>query len=121
MSARQLSIGVTFLAGRYHGDEWPPAPARLFQALVGGVMTCGYKRYAATVEPALRWLEKQKPPMIRACDAADGSVYRIAVPNNDMDVVATHWVRGRSADPAALRTMKSIHPKDLGVHSPHVQ
>ena len=31
-----LDIHVTFTAGHFHGFEWPPAPARLFQALVAG-------------------------------------------------------------------------------------
>ena len=30
----QLDIHVTFTAGHFHGAEWPPSPARLFQALV---------------------------------------------------------------------------------------
>jgi len=29
-----LQLEVTFTAGHFYGDEWPPAPARLFQALV---------------------------------------------------------------------------------------
>jgi hypothetical protein len=24
-----LCISVTFLTGRYHGEEWPPSPAQL--------------------------------------------------------------------------------------------
>jgi CRISPR-associated protein Csb2 len=62
MSSENLSISITFLNGRYHGQEWPPSAARLFQALVAGVMTCGDGRYMADVEPALRWLERQRPP-----------------------------------------------------------
>jgi CRISPR-associated protein Csb2 len=121
MSMGELRISVTLLADRYHGEEWPPSPARLFQALVAGLMTCGYRQHAETVEPALRWLEKQPPPVIHACDAVERSAYRIAVPNNDMDVVAWEWASGRSADPAALRTLKSVHPKELPSNGPHVQ
>lgn len=40
-----LCISVTFLTGRYHGEEWPPSPARLYQALVAAVMTCGYQEF----------------------------------------------------------------------------
>jgi CRISPR-associated protein Csb2 len=121
MSSQELSIAVTFLMDRYHGGEWPPSPARLYQALVAGVMTCGYRRYAAEVEPALRWLEKQAPPVIRACEPSDASEYRIAVPNNDMDKVAQDWVAGRAGDPAALRTMKPICPRQLQTEGPHVE
>jgi CRISPR-associated protein Csb2 len=112
---------VTFLTGRYHGEEWPPSPARLYQALVAGVMTCGYREHAPVVEPALRWLERQAPPKIRACVPEDGGGYRIAVPNNDMDVVAWEWVCGRPADPSTLKTMKSVSARQLGLDSPHVQ
>jgi CRISPR-associated protein Csb2 len=34
----RLLISVRFHDGRYHGRlDWPPSPARLFQALVAGV------------------------------------------------------------------------------------
>jgi CRISPR-associated protein Csb2 len=32
-----LVLWVGFPLGRYHGAEWPPAPMRLFQALVAGI------------------------------------------------------------------------------------
>ncbi len=121
MNSRNLSIAVTFPTGRYHGQEWPPSPARLYQALVAGVMTCGYRKYSTMVEPALRWLEKQAPPSIRACDYEDGTHYRIAVPNNDMDVIAREWVSGRSADPGKLKTMKNVRAKRLQPNGPHVE
>lgn len=121
MSLQELSIAVTFLTDCYHGEEWPPSPARLYQALVAGIMTCGYARYAAEIEPALRWLENQGPPFIRACETTEGSEYRLAVPNNDMDVVARDWAAGRPGDPAALRTMKPIRPKHLQTEGPHVE
>ena len=117
----QFGVAVTFLTRYYHGEEWPPSPARLYQALVAGVMTCGYREHAGIVEPALRWLEAQNPPVIRACEVEDWSAYRIAVPNNDMDVVAADWSRGRFADPALLRTMKTVRPKALPSKGPHVQ
>ena len=121
MNSRVLSIAVTFLTGRYHGAEWPPSPARLFQALVAGVMTCGYREYAAAVEPALRWLERQSPPLIRASATEEGGRYRIAVPNNDMDVVAWEWMCGRAADPSVLKTMKGVRARQLQPDGPHVQ
>jgi CRISPR-associated protein Csb2 len=121
MSTRTFTIRVTFLVGSYHGEEWPPAPARLFQGLVGGVHTCGYAQHAVAVEPALRWLERQPPPVIRACPARERSAYRIAVPNNDMDVIAAKWAEGKAGDPALLRTMKEIRTRELSGDGPHVQ
>src|ERR1039458_8565313 len=31
-----LHLVVRFLTDRYHGSDWPPSPARLYQALVAG-------------------------------------------------------------------------------------
>ncbi len=121
MSLEDLSISVTFLMDRYYGGDWPPSPGRLYQAMVAGVMTCGNSEHAARVEPALRWLENQNPPVIRACPAAEQTTYRIAVPNNDSDVVARDWAAGRSGDPAALRTMKQVAPRELNREGPHVE
>ncbi len=116
-----LCGSVTFLTGRYHGEEWPPSPARLYQALVAAVMTCGYQEFAPVVEPALRWLEAQTPPRIRCCTAEQFGAYRIAVPNNDMDVVAWEWQQGRHKDTAVLKTMKQLKPWHLAEAGPHVQ
>lgn len=121
MSSKDFSVSITFLTGRYHGDEWPPSPARLFQAFVAGVMTCGYSKHAEAVEPALRWLEKQAPPLIKACSCQRASEYRIAVPNNDMDVVAWKSLQGRYLDPAVLKTMKSIRPWQVDSDGPHLK
>lgn len=116
-----LCISVTFLTGRYHGEEWPPSPARLFQALVAAVMTCGYQEFVPLVEPGLRWLENQAPPRIRACSAQKLGAYRIAVPNNDMDVVAWDWQQGRHKDIAVLKTMKQVEPWHVTEAGPHLQ
>jgi CRISPR-associated protein Csb2 len=120
-SGGRLCISVTFLTGRYHGEEWPPSPARLFQALVAAVMTCGYQEFEATIAPALRWLEEQPAPIIRSCSVGPLGAYRIAVPNNDMDVVAWEWIQGRHKDVAVLKTMKQVAPRLLPEEGPHVQ
>lgn len=79
-----LVIEVRFLCDRYHGvPEWPPAPGRLFQALVAGA-TCGSKRRAET-DDALRWLERQAAPVILAPSAEEGRAFTTYVPNNDGD------------------------------------
>src|SRR5580704_18046140 len=106
----ELCISVTFLMGRYHGEEWPPSPARLYQALVAALMTCGYREFEPVIEPALRWLEEQPAPRIRSCTSEQFGAYRIAVPNNDLDVVAWEWQQGRHKDMAVLKTMKQVMP-----------
>ena len=121
MNSANLSLAVTFLAGRYHGEEWPPSSARLFQALVAGVMSCGYRKHLAMVEPALRWLELQPPPRISSSAAQERAKYKIAVPNNDTDVIALEWLHGRPANVATIKTMKEIPPKELQPDGPHVQ
>lgn len=117
----ELCISVTFLTGRYHGEEWPPSPGRLYQALVAAVMTCGYQELEPVIDPALRWLEHQSAPRIRCCASMRLGAYRIAVPNNDMDVVAWEWQQGRHKDIAVLKTMKQVSPWCLPETGPHVQ
>ena len=55
-----LLICVRFHEGRYHGvGDWPPAPARLFQALVAGAARGGM--LGDEDAAALRWLEELNP------------------------------------------------------------
>jgi CRISPR-associated protein Csb2 len=38
---RVLCLSASYVRGRYHGQEWPPSPAKLFQALMaGGLSGC---------------------------------------------------------------------------------
>lgn len=88
----RLKIKLTFATGRYHGRtnegdelEYPPAPARLFQALIAG-SHCGIydKVHTAVRDRALRWLESLEPPAIEApvtCETGIGVTNY--VPNND--------------------------------------
>ena len=86
-------IVVRFLDGRFHGrdlqkaKEWPPAPARLFQALIAG------SARGATISDshrnALDWLESLDPPTISAPLAESAQSYKIYVPNNDLDATLT--------------------------------
>ena len=119
--AGAICFSATFLTGRYHGEEWPPSPARFLQALVAGVKTGGYRAHWARVESGLRWLEKRPAPSILARPVVPASAYRIAVPNNDFDSVAREWVAGRAADPAKLRTMKDVFPRMVEGDPPHVR
>lgn len=111
-----------FLAGRYHGAEWPPAPARVFQALVAGVMTGQWRDSVAPgVRDALLWLQCQPAPVIVAQEMSDLEAYRISVPNNDMDRAAKEWAKGRSFDASKLRTMKEVTGREASQDGPHVQ
>jgi CRISPR-associated protein Csb2 len=116
-----ICICATFLTGRYHGEEWPPSPARLLQALVAGVKTGNYRSLWSRVEPGLRWLERQPAPAILARPMALSTGYRLAVPNNDFDSVARAWAAGRPANPADLRTMKTVIPKSIEADQPHLR
>lgn len=81
-----LLISVRFHDGRYHGAaDWPPAPARLFQALVAA----GPKDKDAlekTSRDALAWLEQLAAPVIAAPVSIEGQPnFKLYVPNNDLD------------------------------------
>jgi CRISPR-associated protein Csb2 len=115
-----LRISVTLLNNRFHGEDWPSSPARLFRALVAGSMTGRYRERWPETEPALRWLERLPAPEIFASDARLAQTYRISVPNNDMDIAAREWRAGRYYDPANLRTMKQVKPFLLNLDGPHI-
>lgn len=80
---RALFISVRFHDGRYHGaGDWPPSPARLFQALAAAAALPGLgtdKRHA------FKWLEKLSAPTIAAPPKHTGQHVSMYVPNNDMD------------------------------------
>lgn len=118
--AQYLCLSATLLTSRYHGEEWPPSPARFFQALLAGVMTGGYRQHRTPCQEALRWLERLPPPDIYASKQTKGESYRLAVPNNDFDAVAREWKKGRPADPARIRTLKTVQPRLLSSGGPHV-
>ena len=111
--SQHLCIAATFLADRYHGKEWPPAPARLFQALVAGAKTGAYRQHWAEVEPVLRVLEQLPPPEIVARNAQPSKAFRISVPNNDTDKAAREWAAGKQFNAALLRTMKDVQPQEV--------
>ena len=81
-----LLLSVRFHDGRYHGaGDWPPAPARLFQALVAGAA-----RGAALPgedKVSLEWLETLEAPLVAAPAACRGQRCKNFVPNNDLDAV----------------------------------
>lgn len=78
-------IAVRFHDGRYHGSgDWPPSPARLFQALVAGAAQGGL---SAGDQNALGWLESLDAPVIAAPSEKPGQSFGFFVPNNDLDAV----------------------------------
>lgn len=89
---------------RYHGaSEWPPAPARVFQALVAGAASGGQLPFDCVA--ALQWLERLPPPVIVAPTCKRGSRVELFVPNNDLDSVA-----GDPRNISEIRTKKTIEP-----------
>lgn len=92
MPSRALLITVRLLNGRYHGvGDWPPAPFRLFQALVAGAYGGRWAAESANLQQrkdaAFVWLERLDPPHISAPAKFVGSTTKYYVPNNDLDAV----------------------------------
>ena len=104
-----LVLSVRFHDGRFHGErgrgvgEWPPAPARLFQALVAGAANGAC--LAEGDRRALEWLEKLEPPVIAAPVVRKGLPFSNFVPNNDRDAVD-----GGPKRLNAIRTAKTMRP-----------
>ena len=110
-----LLVTVRFHEGRYHGldnrkaSEWPPAPARLFQALMAGAARGA--RVPGEVQAALDWLEALPPPVIAAPRGIPGQTFKNYVPNNDLDA---ELAKGKAPDlgkaVAAIRVDKRYRP-----------
>jgi CRISPR-associated protein Csb2 len=107
-----LLLSVRFHDGRYHGSgEWPPSPARLFQALVAGA-ACGEKLPARAVE-SFQWLEGLSAPVIAAPSAYVVQSFKNFVPNNDLDAMG-----GDPARVNEIRIGKIIRPRTFDVTAP---
>lgn len=93
-----LLIRVRLHEGRYHGEgDWPPCPARLFQALVAAA---GLNGTLASMRRSLEWLQRQPAPIIgapRAHRVPRGVMFYM--PNNDLDAV--------QGDPRRLAEIRS--------------
>ena len=110
-----LLFAVRFHEGRYHGldnrkaAEWPPAPARLFQALMAG--SAQGAMVPQTTAAALDWLEQLQPPVIAAPHGTPGQAFTSYVPNNDLDAeLAKGSAPNMDSAVAAIRIGKSIRP-----------
>lgn len=103
-SSRALLLQVFWAEGRYHGaGHWPPAPGRVFQALVAGA---GPRQdLPHDVQEALRWLESLPAPVIHAPWATEGQEVQLYVPHNDLDT--------KGGDPSQIgdiRVGKKVKP-----------
>lgn len=107
---RALLVAVRFHEGRYHGNGgWPPAPARLYQALMAGGARGATMPDAA--RNALEWLERLPPPVIAAPRGGAGQGYTKFVPSNDLDAALS---RKNASDIegaiATVRVGKTVRP-----------
>ena len=99
-----LLISVRFHEGRYHGTgDWPPSPARLFQALIAGAGLQGSLQTEQV--DALEWLETMPPPIIAVPTIRKGQPVGNFVPNNDLDAVG-----GDPRRIGSIRAKKEIRP-----------
>lgn len=99
-----LVISVRLHDGRYHGaDDWPPSPARLFQALIAGAARG--ESVADSDRAALDWLERLSEPDIAAPRVRNARGFINFVPNNALDAVGgdVHRI-------GEIRTTKTIKP-----------
>ena len=90
-----LRITAEWLDGRYHGREWPPAPYRLYQAMLAGLARTA--RGDPVLEAAVRHLETLPPPVITAPSVDARTETTAAVPNNDADAALALYARGKPA------------------------
>ncbi len=107
MPARALLIEVHLLDGRYHGvGDWPPAPFRLYQALVAGAYGGRWRGEPAEAkDAAFRWLERLPAPHIAAPARTVGRTTTHFVPNNDLDTLG-----GDPRRVTEIRTAKPVRP-----------
>lgn len=107
---QSLLVTVRFHDGRYHGTgDWPPCPARLFQALLAGAARGAH--VPDEVRRSLDWLEQLPPPTVAAPAGKRGVAYTNFVPNNDIDAKLAPGSKadyGKSV--AATRVGKRIQP-----------
>ena len=110
--SRALLLSIRFHDGRYHGaGDWPPAPARLLQALVASAAR-GTK-LADEDKAALEWLETLEAPMIAAPAVRQGQSLSNFVPNNDLDKLG-----GDPRKTNKIRTPKTIRPHIFAAEIP---
>jgi CRISPR-associated protein Csb2 len=115
MPTHALLIEAQLLDGRYHGvGDWPPAPFRLFQALVAGAYGGRWAAEpAGPKDAAFRWLERLAAPSIAAPVKRPARTITCYVPNNDLDAVG-----GDPRRVAEIRAPKLVKPLLLTGEAP---
>ncbi len=108
--AQALLVTVRFHEGRYHGSgDWPPAPGRLFQALIAGAARGS--ELPEKAREALDWLEGLAPPVIVAPRHVQGQARRAYVPNNDLDAeLRKRDTKSLERAVAAIRVPRTLRP-----------
>jgi CRISPR-associated protein Csb2 len=110
----RLALEVHLHDDRYHGtNEWPPSPARLFQALVSAGAQGA--TLSGELASALEWLESLPAPTVAAPRFTMGQPYATFVPNNDLDAEG-----GNPDRVASIRVAKRIQPRLLSPAAPFV-
>ncbi len=106
MSDTAILIEVHLHDDRWHGvGDWPPSPARLFQALVAGAGRGG--ALSEGDRAALKWLEQiEDAPTIAVPSSIEAKGYTTFVPNNDLDAVG-----GDARRIGEIRAGKTIKPR----------
>lgn len=117
MMSRYLTVSIELLNGAYHGrgdggePEWPPSPLRVLQSLVAAAAALSRGESSGRLtDDQIRWLERQRAPLIVAPRARRGSLFRLYVPDNVADKVAAAWSRGSDDSIAEYRTEKDVRP-----------
>ena len=110
-----LRVSVRFIDGVFHGrsdgggNEWPPSPLRLFQALVAASAgRWNERRGVKHAASALRWLESLPPPDIVSAPTSSVAAYQLYVPDNVGDLVGKRWSQGNEGSVADYRTEKMV-------------
>ncbi|MCK6529494.1 MAG: type I-U CRISPR-associated protein Cas5/Cas6 [Candidatus Brocadiae bacterium] len=112
-----IVLVVELLAGRYVATsrydreeaEWPPHPDRLFSALVAAWKE---GEFGDEEGAALKWLEAQPPPRVRASDAHARKTVATYVPVNDTAIPqAGRKADSRAPSPDAWRLLPGTRPR----------
>jgi CRISPR-associated protein Csb2 len=116
-SVRFLNSDPAFHGKRDGGEpEWPPSPLRFYQALLDAAANRWRNTtFVDYAKPAFEWLQRLEPPVILAPHHQVGIPFRIAVPDNDLDVWAGPISKGNvpKKQPNDLKSMKTVRPTRL--------
>jgi len=110
--SKYLVLRVHFLLDRYHGNEYPPSPRKLFLALVSALYQSPSWRIDEDAgAEALSFLEKLEAPTIHA-PYHKGCEYTIYVPDNDQDLISKDYAKKREStnEPSKLTSGKPMSP-----------